>query len=232
MHPTDKAARIAGAVYLSMAVTAPFSLIYIPRALIVRGDATATANNILAHETLFRLGIVADLITSIIFIFVVMALYRLLSGVSKTHASLMVALVLVSAAVGFMNVLNSIAALALFRGADFLAVFEKPQRDALAMLFLRLHGQGGVMNEIFSGLWLFPFGVLVMRSRFLPRLLGVWLIVNCFAYLALSFTGLLLPQYYDFAFRSAFPALLGEMAIMLWLLIKGAKVHPLLAPAS
>jgi hypothetical protein len=83
------------------------------------------------------------------------------------------------------------------------------------MLFLGLHCQGLVINEIFSGLWLFPFGLLVMRSRFLPRLLGVWLIVNCFAYLALSFTGLLLPQYYAFAFRSAFPALLGEMAIML-----------------
>jgi len=232
MHPTDKAARVAGAIYLSMAVTAPFSLIYIPRTLIVGGNATATANNILAHETLFRLGIVADLITSVIFIFVVMALYRLLSGVNKTHASLMVALVVVSAAVGFMNVLNSIAAFTLFRGADFLAVFEKPQRDALAMLFLRLHGQGLVINEMFSGLWLFPFGVLVMRSRFLPRILGIWLIVNCFAYLALSYTGLLLPQYYDFVFRSAFPALLGEMAIMLWLLIKGAKVHPLLAPAS
>jgi hypothetical protein len=143
---------------------------------------------------------------------------------------MMVALVLVSAAVGVMNVLNNIAALTLFRGTDFLAVFEKPQQDALAMLFLRLHGQGLVINEIFSGFWLFPFGVLVMRSRFLPRILGVWLIVNCFAYLALSFTGLLLPQY--FAFRSAFPALLGEMAIMLWLLIKGAKVHPLLAPAA
>ena len=231
MHPTDKGARVAGAVYLSMAVTAPFSLIYIPRTLIMRGNATATANNILAHETLFRLGIVAELITSVIFVFVVMALYRLLSGVNKTHASLMVALVLVSAAVGFMNVLNNIAALILFRGTDFLAVFEKPQRDALAMLFLSLHSQGLVINEIFSGLWLFPFGLLVMRSRFLPRMLGVWLIVNCFAYLALSFTGLLLPQYYDIAFRSATPALLGEMAIMLWLLIKGAKVHPLLAPA-
>ena len=230
MHPTDKAARIAGAVYLSMAITAPFSLIYIPRTLIVRGDTTATANNILAHETLFRLGIVAELFTSVIFIFVVMALYRLLSGVNTTHASLMVALVLVSAAVGFMNVLNNIAALILFRGTDFLAVFEKPQRDALAMLFLRQHGQGLVINEIFSGLWLFPFGLLVMRSRFLPRMLGVWLIVNCFAYVAMSFSSLLLPQYQVMVSRIAFPALFGEVAITLWLLIKGAKVHPLLAP--
>jgi hypothetical protein len=227
MHPTDKAARVAGAVYLSMAVTAPFSLIYVPRTLIVRGDATATANNILAHETLFRLGIVAELITSVIFVFVVMALYRLLSGVNKTHASLMVALVLVSAAVGFMNVLNSIAALTLFGGADFLEIIDKPRRDALAMLFLRLHSQGVVINGIFSGLWLFPFGVLVMRSRFLPRLLGVWLIVNGFAYVAASLSTLLLPQYQVMVSRIALPALFGEVAITLWLLIKGAKVHPL-----
>jgi Domain of unknown function (DUF4386) len=232
MHPTDKAARVAGAVYLSMVLTAPFSLIYIPSTLIVRGNAAATANNILGHETLFRLGIVADLITSVIFICLVMALYRLLSGVNKTIASLMVALVLVSAAVGFVNVLSNIAALTLFRGGEFLAVLDQPQRNALGMLFLRLHGQGNVINEIFWGLWLLPFGVLVMRSRFLPRILGVWLIINGFAYVALSFTGVLSPQRYDVAFRNAFPALLGELAIMLWLLIKGAKVQPLAAAVA
>jgi len=232
MHPTDKAARIAGAVYLSMVVTAPFSLIYVPGKLIVRGDATATANNVLAHETLFRLGIVADLITSIIFICVVLALYRLLSGVNKALASLMVALVLVSAAVGFVNVLNNIGALILFRGGDFLTVLEKPQRDALGMLFLRLHGQGNVINEMFWGLWLFPFGVLVMRSRFLPRILGIWLVINGFAYLTISLTGLLFPQYMDKVNNIAFPVLFGELAIMLWLVIKGAKVQPLAAAAT
>ena len=232
MHPTVKAARVAGAVYLSLAVTAPFSLIYIPRTLIVRGNATATANNILAHETLFRLGIVADLITSVIFILLVLALYRLLSGVNKTHASLMVTLVVVSVAVGFVNVLNNIAALTLFRGADFLSVFNKGQLDALGMLFLRLHGQGIVINEIFWGLWLFPFGVLVMRSGFLPRILGVLLIVNCFAYVAISLTWLVVPAYGNVAFRASMPALLGELWIMLWLLIKGVKVQPLTAAAS
>lgn len=232
MHPTDKAARIAGAVYLSLALTAPFSLIYVPSALIVRGNAAATASNILAHEMLFRLGIVADLISSVIFICLVIALDRLLSGVNKTHASLMVALVLVSAAVGFLNMLNYIAALTLFRGGEFLTVFDKPLRDALAMLFLRLHGQGNVINEIFWGLWLFPFGVLVIKSRFLPRILGVWLIINGFAYLALSFTGLLLPQHQDMVSRITFPVLFGELAIALWLLIKGAKVQPLEAAAS
>lgn len=232
MHPTDKAARVAGAVYLSMVFTAPFSLIYVPRTLIVRGNATATANNILTHETLFRLGIVADLIGSVIFIVLAIALYRLLSGVNKTHASLMVGLVLVSAAVGFINVLSNIAALTLFRGGEFLTVFDQPQRDALAMLFLRLHGQGNVINESFWGLWLLPFGVLVIKSRFLPRILGVWLIINGFAYLAISFTGLLLPPYMEKVYNVVFPVLFGEMAIMLWLLIKGAKVQPLEAAVS
>jgi hypothetical protein len=224
MHPTDKAARIAGAVYLSLVLTAPFSLLYVPGKLIVRGNATATANNILTHEMLFRLCIVADLFSSVIFICLGLALYRLLSDVNRTWARLMLSFVLVSAAIGFMNVLNNIAALTLFRGADFLAVFEKPQRDALAYLFIRLHNQGQFMNEIFWGIWLFPFGLLVFRSRFLPRFLGLWLMLGCFAYLVLSLIALLFPPYYDAAFRMAQPVLFGELAILLWLLIKGAKV--------
>jgi len=230
MHPTDKAARVAGALYLLLILTGAFT-IYVPRTLIVAGNATATANNILAHETLFRLSIVAGLTSLVIFIFLVMALYRLLSGVNKTHASLMVAFVLVSVAVGLVNVANNIAAFTLLRGAGSFAVFDKPQRDALAMLLLEVDGQG-LVNQVFWGLWLFPFGMLVMRSGFLPRVLGVWLIVNGFAYLAISCTGLLLPQYQKMVSRIAFPAILGEVAIMLWLLIRGAKPHAVAAVAA
>ena len=113
MHPLKKAARIAGAIYLSMVITGPFSLIYVPSKLIVRGNAAATADNILAHETMFRLSILADLVGQVIFICLAIALYRLLSGVNKIWAALMVAFVLVSAAVGFVNTLNDIAALLL-----------------------------------------------------------------------------------------------------------------------
>jgi hypothetical protein len=120
----------------------------------------------------------------------------------------------------------------LVRDGDFLSVFEKTQRDALAMLFLRLHHGGVVANEVFWGLWLLPFGLLVYRSRFLPRILGVWLIINCFAYLAVSFTGVLFPQYEQMVSNSAFPAMLGEVATMLWLLIMGAKAQPLAPSAS
>src|SRR5256714_14465596 len=230
MHPTVKAARIAGAIYLSMVITGPFALIYVPNKLIVRGDAAATADNILAHETMFRLAILADLTGAVIFICLGIALYKLLSGVSRTWAGLMVAFVLVSAAVGFLNTLNNIAALTLFRGADFLAVFDKPQRDALAYLFVRLHSQGILINEIFWGLWLFPFGLVIFRSGFLPRFIGVWLMINCFGYVALSVTALFFPDYYEAAFKWAQPVLFGELAIMLWLLIKGAKVPT--APSS
>jgi hypothetical protein len=224
MHPTVKAARIAGAVYLSMVFTAPFTLLYIPSKLIVRGDANATADNILAHETMFRLAILGDLLTAVIFICLGIALYRLLSNVNKTWAMMMLAFVVVSAAIGFLDTLNNIAALILFRGEKFLAVFDKPQLNALGYLFIRLHSQGIFINEIFWGLWLFPFGLLVFRSGFLPRFIGVWLIINCFGYLALSVIALFSPLYYAAAFCWAQPVLFGELAIMLWLLIKGAKV--------
>ena len=169
MSSTRNPGRVAGFLYLLLVLFAPFRLIYIPSTQIVRGDATATANNIAAHELLFRLGIVSDLFCGTILIFLVLALYRLLKGVDQNLAVLMVILGgLLPATIDFLNVLNDAATLVLVRGADFLSVFEKPQRDALAMLFLRLHHQEIVAAEILWGLWLFPLAILVYRSRFLP----------------------------------------------------------------
>ena len=230
MDSLKKNARIAGLIYLSMVFTAPLRLMYIPNTLFVPGDATATASNIFAHQTLFRLGILGDLLTAVICIFLTLALYRLFKPVDQDLARLMVILgALVSAPIYFINTVNDGAALLLVRGGDFLSVFQKPQLDAMAMLFLRLHHYGVVANEIFWGLWLFPFGLLVFRSRFLPRILGVWLILNGFAYVIISFTGVLAPQYEEMVFNSAFPVMAGELAIMLWLVIMGAKVQPLAA---
>jgi uncharacterized protein DUF4386 len=230
MHPTDKAARIAGAIYVSMLFVGPFSLIYVPTKLIARGNATATAANILSHEMLFRFGIVADMIGSVIFIYLAMALYRLFRGVNATRATQLVGLVLVSAAAGFVNTLNNIAALTLFRGADFLAAIPKPQRDVLGMFFIRLARQGITINELFWGLWLFPFGLLVIESRFFPRILGWLLIVNGLAYVAISITSILLPAYANVMSRYAFPFELGELWMMFWLLIKGARAESLKVP--
>ena len=232
MHPTDKAARVVGAWYLSMVLTGPFTLIYIPSTLIVRGDAVATASRILEHQTMFRLGIAAEVVGAVIFLCTALALYRLFRDVSQTRAVQLLAFAAVSAGVAFFNTLNNVAAFALFRGGEFLGALPTPQREALGMLFIRLHGQGNVINEIFWGLWLVPMGLLVIQSRFMPRFIGVWLLVNGAAYVALCFIGLFAPQYSSIAFTSAQPALFAELAFMLWLLIKGAKVPPLPAVAT
>src|SRR5712664_2346489 len=182
MSSTRNPGRFAGLLYLLASIVGFFAMGYVPSKLIVHGNAAATANNISAYETLFRLGIAAQLIGMAGFIFVALALYDLLKGVNRRQASLMATLIVVSIPIAFLNELNSIAALVLVRGADFLSIFEKPQRDALAMLFFRLHGQGLVVDELFWGLWLFPLALLVYRSRFLPRFLGVWLAFAGFAW--------------------------------------------------
>jgi Domain of unknown function (DUF4386) len=224
MNSTRNPGRIAGFLYLLLSVIAPIRLMYIPSTLFVRGSATATVNNIAAHEWLFRAGIVGDLVCGVILIFLVLAFYRLFKGVDQNLAVLVVILGgVMPAIIDFFNVVNDAGALMIVRGADFLSVFDKPQRDALAMLFLRLHDHEDTAAELLWGLWLFPLAILVYRSRFLPRFVGVWLIVNGFAYLIISFTGLLLPQYQEKVFAISFPALLGELALMLWLVIKGAR---------
>jgi hypothetical protein len=231
MNSTKKTARIAGLLYLVNGITGFFGIVYVPAKLIVAGNAAATANNILASEGLFRLGIVSELICAAEYVFLLWVLYRLLSGVNKTHATLMVILGLVFIPIMCVNVLNEIAALMLVRGSDFLSVLDKHQQEAMAMLFLDLHRYGYIVGSIF-GLWLFPFGVLVFRSRFLPRILGVLLIAAGFGYLADTFTPLLLPSYANLVGRLAsIPLTLGEPAIILWLLIRGAKDQPLQATA-
>src|SRR5258707_10784823 len=232
MSSTRNPGRFAGLLYVPFSIPGFFAMVYVPSKLIVHGNAAATASNIAASETLFRLGIAAQLIGMAGFIFVALALYDLLKGVNRRHASLMVTLIVVSIPIAFLNEMNSIAALVLVRGADFLSIFDKPQREALAMLFLRLHGQGFVVAEIFWGLWLFPLALLVYRSGFLPRFLGVWLALAGFAWVILSLTGILSLQYYDKVFTYTQPAVFGELAFWFWLLIKGAKPPALDAAAS
>jgi Domain of unknown function (DUF4386) len=223
----SKNARIAGLLYLVGSLFGIVRLIYVPNTLFVYGNATATAKNIVEHELLFRFGIVSYLVCAALWIFVTVALYRLFKGVNQGLAVLMVILgSLMVTPIFFVNTVNDAAALLLVRGGGYLSVFDKPQLEALARLFLDLHHQLDLANEIFWGLWLIPYGLLVYKSRFLPRILGVWLIIACIAYLALSFTGFLLPAYEAQVNNIAQPLLLGELATMLWLLIMGAKEKP------
>ncbi len=214
--------RVAGFLYLLLG----FSIVrikYIPGALFVYGDAAATARNITNHELLFRGGIICDLLAGISCLVVALALYRVFQGVSRNLAVLMVLLGgLMPMVLDFVNVLNDVAALLAVR-ADFLSPFDTTQRNALALLFLRVHDYGFLANEVFAGLWLWPFGLLVYRSGFIPRLLGICLLVNGLAYVTISATGFLWPQYADRVSSKCWPALMGEGLIMLWLMIMGAR---------
>src|SRR5262249_39524606 len=158
MTSLSRSARVAGLLYILASLIGIVRLLYIPSALFVRGNAAATASNIAAHESLFRWGIVCYLIGGTLWLFVPLALYRLLSGVDKTLAVLMVILgSLMQTPIFVINTVTDAAALQLARGADFLSVFDQPQREALAMLFLRLHDRIDTASLIFAGLWLLPF---------------------------------------------------------------------------
>ncbi|HEY2895635.1 MAG TPA: DUF4386 domain-containing protein [Gemmatimonadaceae bacterium] len=225
--------RVAGLWYLSLVFLGPLRLIYIPEKLFVTGNATATANNILGHEWLFRFGMITDLIGAVVLIYLTMAFYRLFEDVDQQLAVLVVILGGVMPALLYIvNVATDASALMVARGADFLNVFDKPQRDALVMLLLRQHGHLVTAAEVLWGLWLAPLGLLVYRSRFLPRFLGVWLLLNALAYVLISFTGELAPQYSDRAFFFAQPALLAELALTLWLVIRGSGPKPQLQRAA
>ena len=232
MSSTRNPGRVAGFWYLLLCLIGPVRLIYIPGKLFVHGNATATVNNIAAHEWLFRFGIVGDLLCGVILIFLTLAFYRLFKEVDQYLAVLVVIFGgVMPALIDFVGVVSDAGALMVVRGADFLSAFDKPQRDALAMLFLRLRDDQNTAAEILWGIWLLPLAVLVYRSRFLPRFLGIWLTINGFAYVIMSFTGELVPQYYEKVFILSQPALFAELAFMLWLVIKGAKPQSLDAPA-
>src|SRR4030065_1465556 len=218
-----KTARIAGLWYLLLAITGAYSIIYVPSKIMVRGDAVATANNILANEFLFRTGIISDIISSTIFVFLVLVLYRLFKQVNERQATLMVALVLVQIPAVFIIETFNIASLMIFKG-EILKTFELSQRLDLAMSFLKINDYGTLTLEMFWGLWLIPFGLLVYKSGFIPRILGILLFIAGIAYMIDSFISLLFPVYHTSVNQ---PILLfvgiGEISIMLWLLIKGVK---------
>ena len=232
MNSIPNKGRFAGLLYLLTAIPNVFYLIYLPSVLIVPGDATATAGRIMASESLFRMGIVSELAGATIFIFVVLALQDLLKGVNKKYASLMVTFFVISVPISCVNVLNQIAVLRLLRGDSFLSVFDQRQLDALVMVFLNLHGYGTIVAQIFWGLWLFPFGVLVFKSGVLPRILGVLLIIGCFGYIAARVTVLLFPASGHMVHELLIaPGGVAELSILLWLLIKGIQARPQAAAA-
>ena len=225
-RPTNslkKQSRVAALLYFLNGLPAPFALLYVPSVLIVRGDAAATANNVRNSEGLLRAGMAVELFSATVAIFAILGFYRLLKPVSHKHALAFTVLFLIATPISYLNVLNDLAALTCARGPAFLsAVFDRAQLDALVLFFFRLHNQGLVLAQIFWGLWLFPFGIVVMRSGFIPRFVGIAVIIAGCGYLIASSVVLFLPPSAQGFGDLAMILGAGELAFF-WLLIWGAK---------
>lgn len=204
-----------------------FGVMYVPTTLIVPGDAATTAGNIIAHEMLFRMGIVGSLLTQLIHIVAVLLLYKLFESVNKNHALLMVVFGLVGVPIAMLNTLNRFAALVLLNGAEYLKVLGTDQLHIQMMFFLDLNKQGQSIATIFWGLWLLPLGYLIYKSGYFPRILGVLVMAGCFGYVLDAFTHFILPNYANYE-GILMPAVIlltiGEVIFMGWILFKGAKI--------
>lgn len=225
MDSNKKTARIAGLLYLIVVLTGIFTLMYVPSKLIVWDNASVTFNNILESETLFRLGIVAGIICYSAFLILPIVLYKLLNQVNKTYAIGMVTLAVISVPVSLVNLLNKVNILTLIGKAQYLQVIEADELQAQVLLYLDFYNNGIEVASVFWGLWLLPFGYLVFKSGFLPKILGIFLMVGCFGYLINFIGGFLFQNYADLGIARfvTLPGSIGEIGICLWLLIIGTK---------
>jgi hypothetical protein len=232
MNSLKKQSRIAALLYFLNGVPAPFALLYVPSVLIVRGNAAATADNVRHSELLLRLGMAVELFSATVIIFAMVAFYQLLKAVSQKQAMAMIILMLVSVPISYLNVLNDLAVLTFARGPAFLSnVFDKAQLDAFVFFFFRLHNQGVILAQIFWGLWLFPFGILVWQSGFIPRFVSIATIIAGSGYVLSSSVSLFLPASAQGIGDLAMILGAGELAFF-WLLIRGAKDQPSAATVS
>jgi hypothetical protein len=223
MNSINKTARMAGFLYFIYIITTIFADVFGRSKLIVFGDAAATANNIMASEWLFRLSFVSDLLSAVFFLLAAWALYLLLKPVNKDLALLFLLLNLGGVAVYSINLLNQFAALLLLSGADYLKVFQADQLQALAMFFLNLYHNGYWISQIFFGAWLFPLGYLVFKSGFLPRILGIVMMIHCVGWLMTFLQFFLFPGFDAITYVTYPLGFISEFGLTLWLLIKGVK---------
>jgi hypothetical protein len=223
MNTIKKQARVAGALYLLVAVTAPLGLMVVPAQLFDLSDAALTAERIRGGETLLRLGMASELFHQAVEVFLVMALYKLFQPVNQSLARQMAWLGLIPIPIVFLNVLNEVAALMFATGPGFLNVFDRPQLDALALLFVKLHGNGLQLAAVFWGLWLFPLALLAWRSGFIPKPVAVPVVAAGLGYLLGAIVSLLLPGLSGALGDLIFILMLGEPVLILWLVVFGAR---------
>ncbi len=220
-----KTARIAGLLYLGVVLTGIFTLMYVPSKLFVADNASLTYQNIASSQSLLRFGIVGGLLCYTFFLFLPLVLYKLLKPVNETHAKLMVLLAVLSVPIFFLNVQNLFSILSLINEGQSKFGLTSEQTQSQVMLCLNQYDNGMRIVHIFSGLWLLPFGYLVYKSGFLPKILGILLMLGCFGYLINFIGNTLISDYSKLGLSSyiSLPASIGEIGICLWLLVMGVK---------
>jgi hypothetical protein len=223
MNSLKQAARKAGALYFAFALVAIFNEFYLSAGFVVPEDAAATARNIATAEFQYRMSILVSFTELIVFIVLVVMLYSLFKDVSHQHALLMVLFVTLGVGISLVNLVNKTGPLIFLSGADYLSVFSKAELDTLSMSVLRLRRSGSLLAMAFWGLWLFPFGLLVIKSGFIPKLFGYLLMVAGFAYVTTSFLSIGVPAHREIISKLMMPLYFGEVPIIFWLLIKGVK---------
>lgn len=218
----NQKAKIAGLFYLIFIILLPIATT-IRSQFIVSGDAAATAQKIMTNELLFRISFVTELVSALFFVLAAWALYVLLRSVNKDIALLFLLLNLCGVAIECMSVVNLSAAQSLLSGADYLTVFSADQLQAQALMNIELYHNGFIIAQLFFGAWLLPLGYLVYRSGFLPRLLGIVLIIDFFGVLTRFLQFFLLPGDDFISYPGYAAGFIAEVSLTLWLLIKGIK---------
>ncbi len=223
MNSIDKLARIAGSLYFIYIVIHVFADVLGRSRIIVYGDAAATAENILASVWQFRIGFMLDLFAAILFLLTAWALYRLLKPVNENFALLFLLLNLGGVAVQCASDLFLPVSQLILSGSDFAKVFQSDQLQALVMSLLYLYKNGFMIAQVFYGAWLFPLGYLVFKSGFLPRILGIVLMIHCCTWLMTSLQYFLFPGFTAITYVSYPLGFIAEFGLTLWLLVMGAK---------
>jgi len=229
MNSTKKTARLAGLLWLLTAVTGGFGLFYIRTNILVPGDAAATAGNILASEFIYRTAIVSILVAQVFMFFFGLTLVRLFKGVNEHLTRVILASVILTVGIAVLNTFNHFAALMILSGADFLKVFSTEQLNAMALTLVRLaNSTGQGLIEIFWAPYYFSFGLLVIKSKSLPKIIGIFLMIMGVGFAVNILQKFLFPPFHPVMFTqlAMLGGALGGLPTMFWLLIKGAKVQP------
>ncbi|PWN68932.1 DUF4386 domain-containing protein [Chryseobacterium phosphatilyticum] len=227
MNTYNKTARLAGFFYLIVVLTGIFSLMYVPSRLIVWENPSLTFQNISASKQLFRLSIACSMLCYIAFTLLPLTLYHLLKNVHENYARLMVILALLSVPISFINLQNKFSVLTIIKAADYLKIYSTEELQAQVMVLLNNYNTGILIAQVFWGLWLFPFGYLVYKSNFLPKILGFFLMFGCFGYLINVFGRTITPHFSDYIISGyiTLPATVGEIGTGLWMLMIGVRSH-------